>query len=125
MGSILDTMQNQRESPIPPAGQVRSSGGPGFSIPRSVSPARGSALDHLLDVTGELAGHFGALAELPLPLAGLLGQDMALHGVIAQHLAGTGHLEALLGAAMGLLLGQLSSPSCSTPAPRSTRSMPV
>jgi hypothetical protein len=64
------------------------------------------ALDHLFDLASELTLHLRRAAQLALPLAGLLGQDVTVHRVMAQDFATASYLEALLGAAMGFLLGQ-------------------
>ncbi len=49
-------------------------------------------------------GNLGLLTETTLTLGGLLGQDVALVGLGAHKLAGTGAAETLLGAAVGLHL---------------------
>ena len=51
--------------------------------------------DHGPDGLQHRLAHEGALAKLALTFAGLLGQDVAFHRVVALHLAASGQLEAL------------------------------
>src|SRR4029079_15764252 len=73
-------------------------------VPAAVGAA-GLGLQHLADVLLELPLDRGHVAQLALPLAALLGEDVAVHGVAAQHLPRGGDLEALARSAVALHLG--------------------
>src|SRR6185437_1419159 len=66
-------------------------------------------LDQALDALG-VTGRCDdtGLAEATLPLRSLLGQDVALEGLIPADLSGAGHLEALLGALVRFHLRHLN-----------------
>ena len=61
------------------------------------SPKKKSALDgdHAPDGLQHRGANQGAMPKLALPLAGFLGQDMALHRVVAFHFVASGQFEAL------------------------------
>src|SRR4029078_3737893 len=54
----------------------------------------------------ERGGDLHGLAQVALPLGGLLGQDVAVHRLMTRHLATARNLETLRGPLVRLLLGQ-------------------
>src|SRR3954470_4070611 len=71
-------------------------------------------VQHLFESAGERGGDLHGLAQLALPLGGLLGQDVAFHRLVTRHLARPRDLETLRGTLVRLLLRQgclLSCPS--------------
>src|SRR6201994_3358605 len=61
-------------------------------------------VQHLFESAGERGGDLHGLAQVALPLGGLLGQDVAVHRLVANHLAGPRDLETLCGTLVRLLL---------------------
>src|SRR6266550_2793916 len=66
-------------------------------------------------------GHQRGLAQVPLPLRVLLGQDVALVGVVPAQPAGARESHALAEGALALLLRHLNPPGCQVSGSTGTR----
>src|SRR3954453_11773953 len=76
------------------------------ACPREAISADRLLVQHLFESAVERGGDLHGLAQLALPLGGLLGQDVAFHRLVTRHLARPRDLETLRGTLVRLLLRQ-------------------